>query len=205
MVEAPLVRLAGVLGLGTGSALVTHILLDVSLRQMLLAEAFLGALLVLWLSRRLGPAERPHVLRRLKAGLGGGAAATATYDAFRALLLASGLLVYYQPFEAIRAFGILLVGEGRESLVWGAGILYHLANGVGFGIFYAFLLGKRGWWAGVLWALALELFMVSLYPSWLGITLGAEFLKVSILAHVFYGVVLGGFCRWYLVQRPVRA
>jgi hypothetical protein len=44
---------------------------------------------------------------------------------------------------------------------------------------------------GVAWAALLEVFMVTLYPGWLGLRALEEFLSVSIVGHAVYGVVLG--------------
>ena len=48
---------------------------------------------------------------------------------------------------------------------------------------------------GLAWAAVLELFMVSLYPGWLGLKPLDEFLSVSIFGHIVYGTVLGSVAR----------
>ena len=67
-----------------------------------------------------------------------------------------------------------------------------MANGLGFALAYDLVLGYRGWWAGVAWALVLEALMASLYRGWLGLRALEEFLAVSVVGHLVYGTILAG-------------
>jgi hypothetical protein len=53
--------------------------------------------------------------------------------------------------------------------------------------------------SGIIWGLTLEFLQSILYPGWLGITtVLAEFLVISGLGHIAYGVTLGLGTRWIL-------
>jgi hypothetical protein len=177
--------------LSTGAALLVYVLAGVSLLYAaglaLLLAAVAGALL--W--RRADAARRPHLRRLLRVGVVSGLAATAAYDLSRfALIELTGIAFW--PFDVFLVFGRALVGAQAAGLwVEAAGLLYHVMNGVGFGVAYTLLLGERGVLAGLAWALALEGLMVSVYPGWLGLRALDEFLQVSVFGHLVYGAVLG--------------
>ena len=51
--------------------------------------------------------------------------------------------------------------------------------------------------SGVGWGLFLETFQLTLYPGWLNITTYKEFVTISFLGHIVYGLVLGALGhRW---------
>jgi hypothetical protein len=105
----------------------------------------------------------------------------------------------YNPFEAIRIFGVVLVGKSASSMTTylvGAG--YHGFNGIMFGIAFAFLFGRRGVVAGIAWGFFLEAFQLALFPGWLNIKAYQEFAQVSALSHLAYGTVLGLACQHWL-------
>jgi hypothetical protein len=190
--------LAWALGVGalfSGAALLAHILAGIALPLALALTATLLAVLARVAWRRTAPAERRLLLRRAGVGVVCGVAATLAYDvAKHALSLLDPSP--YNPFEAIRIFGILLTGPAAPaglSLV--AGIAFHLLNGIAFGVAFCFLFGRRGVLAGIGWGLFLELFQLTLYPGWLDIRFYEEFARVSALSHVIYGAVLGLGCR----------
>jgi len=130
--------------------------------------------------------------------------AIAAYD------LSRGILAWFDPspfdpYVALPIFGALLVGVNAPPwLIWTAGIGFHLLNGVAFGLAYAFVFGRlavRSFeWAlvtGVAWGLFLETFQLTLYPGWLNITTYKEFVTISFLGHIVYGLVLGALGhRW---------
>ncbi len=125
-----------------------------------------------------------------------GAAATVAYDASR-FLVASLPGVNVRPWEALPLFGQLLTGfDATTAVAIAAGFAYHTANGVGFGITYAVLFGRRGIAAGIGFALVLEAAMLAVYPGLLDIRTRAEFTSISMLGHVAYGATLG-----WIVQR----
>ena len=139
-----------------------------------------------------------EVLRVTRAGFIAGGAATVVYDVTRATLSVFDPSPY-NPFEAIRQFGLAVLPEGASRvsvMLAGGGI--HLLNGSTFGVIYAIAGGRhasttRGaLGSGILWGLTLELIMSIVYPGWLNITaLFREFLLISALGHLAYGATLG--------------
>lgn len=184
--------LVAALPLATGGALVIYILAGRSLPTALLLTVLCTGATALYGWTRLGPLARLWVARRARAGLVAGIAATASYDLVRLALVKFGHFTFW-PFDIFGVFGRALVGTAADPFVLrAAGVTYHLANGICFGIAYSLIWGKRGPLFGLIWGLALETFMVSLYPGWLHIdALLGEFLSVSLLGHITYGVVLG--------------
>jgi len=188
----------GVTALFSGIALLANILLSVSLPLGLAATATtLGAILTFVLVR-VDSFDRNRYLRIAVAGATAGLAATLAYDAARALLSQLDPSPF-NPFEAIRIFGLLLLGEGaRTSHLMMAGTALHLINGVCFGLAYVTLFGKEGTRSisgavvtGISWGLFLEVFQLTLYPTWLRVTALAEFVTISAFSHVVFGAMLG--------------
>lgn len=138
---------------------------------------------------------RAWIRHRAAVGLVAGIVGLAAYDAARwIIVLVGGLSV--NPFEALPVFGGLLVGEDASATArWIAGSGYHVFNGLGFAVFFAVLLGRRGPLAGIAWALVLEVAMLAVYPGWLDIRARAEFTVVSMSGHVAYGAAIGLVCR----------
>jgi hypothetical protein len=203
------VRVAlGVVALGSGAALLSTIVLRVPLQYSLLAAVALWiALFLLALARRrVNP--RSVVVRHIAAGAVAGFGATLAYDVSR-VFLSQLDPAPYNPFEAIRVFGVLLTGSemaNSSGAVMVVGSLYHLLNGTSFGVAYALILGHRmsspgrALVAGTAWGVGLELFQLTVYPGWLNIKAYDEFLRVSFLGHVVYGAVLGLTCRTLLAR-----
>jgi hypothetical protein len=185
----------GIACLASGVALVSTILFHRSLRITLaLAAATVGSSAAgIW--RRSTPHTKAILRERARFGLLAGLMGTASYDATRWLLVfALGYRV--NPFGALPLFGWSLLGPGASSPeAWIIGFIYHLSNGTLFGISYAVLLGQRSWWVGIVWALGLEVAMMSLYPMWLSLrSVMGEFTLMSITGHVAYGTVVGQIC-----------
>jgi Family of unknown function (DUF6789) len=159
---------------------------------------------VAWWStwRRLPAAGRAELVRRCRAGALAGIAATAAYNLARwALVEAFSLSL--DPWITIRLFGRLLVGDDRPAaLTLPVGIAFHVVNGIGLAVGFAVLFGGRTWRAGVAYAVALEVVMVALYPSWLDIRKMDEFVTVTFLAHVAYGATLAEVSRHILARQP---
>lgn len=180
------------LPLTTGIGLVVYILSGVSLP---LATAFVGgfAFATAWaIWRRTPLVIRPMLKHRAMIGFLAGIAATIAYDLCR-LVFVKLLSLTFWPFDIFAIFGRLLVGNGApEVVVEGLGVLFHYANGIGFALGFVFLFRRPSLLKGLLWAAVLELFMVSLYPGWLGLKALNDFFSVSILGHTAYGLVLGG-------------
>ena len=190
-----MVRSLGVGATFSGAALVMHILIGVSLRFALVVA---GALVVLALAvvwRRAAPPLRQAITRRAGVGLVAGVLALVAYDASKWALSQLDPSPY-NPFEAVRAFGLLLVGEAQPgAIVLSAGAGFHVLNGVCFGIAFVFLFGYRGVLAGMVWGVFLETFQLALYPGWLGTELVAEFVQISAASHLVYGATLGLVCK----------
>lgn len=185
----------GAVFLASGAALLVYILAGLSLRWTFLALALAGVVVAVLVLRRLPPWRRARVVRRIAIGAIGGLLATLAYDTVRLSLVEfAGLKI--NPLEAWRLFGVALTDPGQSHQTHMiAGTAFHLCNGIAFGIAYTIAFGTRGPWAGILWALVLEGFMVSVYPGWLGLAALDEFLSVSITGHLAYGTVLGVLSR----------
>jgi hypothetical protein len=138
-----------------------------------------------------GPHREQLLVTRLAGGLLAGAAGLAAYDLLRLLILASGL-VGFNPFRLIEVYGLLILDAPEDTaLTKVVGWAFHLWNGLSFAMMYTLLLGRgRLLWA-LGWGLLLELGTVVSYPSMFGLTLGREFVLVSLSGHLAYGLALG--------------
>jgi hypothetical protein len=102
---------------------------------------------------------------------------------------------------------VLLLGRAGSSPLTGfAGWAYHLANGVGFGVFYAVVaLGRRVAWA-VLWGLVLETAtIVTPFADLYGLRGKPHLIAIAYGAHLAYGVPLGLVVRRAAAWRDVRS
>lgn len=190
--------------LGTGAALVVYALSGVSLLAaagLALTVALVAGAMV-W--QRASPRSQREMRLCLQAGLMAGLLATSAYDLSRLFLIEVTGIAFW-PFDIFNIFGQALFGTGYNGAwVRLAGLLYHFTNGIGFALAYTILAGRRGVWAGVIWALVLELLMVSIYPGWLGLEALNEFVQVSVVGHLVYGAVLGYSARWMLAYLEAR-
>lgn len=142
--------------------------------------------------------RHPGISRRIVVGAAAGAVATLGLDAIRQM----GVIHGWLPADTAVMFGGVATGSSSFALLWPAGLAVHYANGASFGLFYAFVWGKRGsvrraaaWATG--WALVLELGMMVLPPmgpmtglfgsqfAWPGLFL------ITLAAHVVFGLALG--------------
>lgn len=175
-------------GLG---ALVAHIF---SLLEMRFFLAFVGAPSVVLLFVLAAYAKRINaeaVVSALVLGLIGGVLGTFVYDGVRYALTASGVFDY-DGFTAIYIFGGWITGtEPTTTEAAVAGWTYHFWNGISFGLFYALLFGGRHWMIGVLYGVLMELMMLGLFPFFLQVTDRVDFVALSLVGHLFYGLVLG--------------
>lgn len=170
--------------------------------QVVLLLFPVGAALVIlgFQARSRGDLETYH---RLVAGLLAGAAATLAYDLCRVPLVWSGIPV----FKAISYFGTVMLGQGSPTVAseiagWG----YHLSNGIGFGLVYAAVVDRPRWWTAVIWGLVLEGVMwLTPYAEVFGYRRSAEFLAITIGAHVVYGLALWATLRWLLTEGDFHA
>ncbi len=178
--------------LASGAALVISIIFGAPLGLMLALLLIAAVVTVAFKWAKTDRNQRPMLRAQMATGAVAGVVATIAYDLTRALLTELGQLQFY-PFETFNIFGQLIIGETAPRLVaFVVGTLYHLLNGVAFAVSYCFLLGGRHWTNGILWAFGLEAAMLTIYPGWLELdAVMQEFVTVSVLGHIAYGVVLG--------------
>lgn len=193
--RSPRIEWAAALFLASGAALLVYLLSGISLRWTFAALGVTAVAVGMVAVRRMAPPRRARFTRRVAVGAIAGLVATPAYDAVRyALVELAGMTL--KPFEAWRLFGIALTDAGQSpTVVFVVGTAFHLCNGIAFGIAYTVAFGERGPLSGIVWALVLETFMVSVYPGWLGLRALDEFLQVTIAGHVAYGAVLGWLAR----------
>jgi hypothetical protein len=131
-----------------------------------------------------------HGLRRMiGVGAFAGAVGTLGYDLVRIPFALAGQRV----FAPIESYGLLIANESYSSgLTSTIGWLYHLSNGVTFGIAYGAIAAGRRWPWGVLWGLTLESVAVfSPFAARYGIQGQLVPIAIAYGAHVFYGYPLG--------------
>ncbi|HEY8548159.1 MAG TPA: DUF6789 family protein [Acidimicrobiales bacterium] len=173
----------------SGGALVVHILTDATLPIVFAGLLVGGGILAL--RARPDPAARAGMVPVLKVGLVAGLVSTVVYDLSR-YAIKWAFHLHASPFKALPYFGEALVGaEAGSTASWVAGVVFHVTNGVCFGIGYTVLAGRRPLPWAVAFGLGLEACMLALYPSWLQIAAMREFTEISLLGHVAYGVTLG--------------
>jgi hypothetical protein len=183
----------------TGGALLVHITSKVSLAfaagSLLVVAVVVFALVI----RRLDPVRQRYVLRRLRVGAISGLVATVAYDLAR-FGTVSLFQLSFKPFHVFELFGQGLLGaDVAGPAAFFPGAAFHLTNGTGFGIAFALLVRRPTIVKGIAWAMFLELAMVAFYPSWLQLQALGEFLQVSVVGHVVYGITLAT-----LVRRQLR-
>jgi hypothetical protein len=205
----PTVRaLLGIGALFSGAALLAYLLARVALPLALAFTTGTLAVAVAFIVWRSNPVRRRRIALTALAGGLAGIAATLAYDASK-FVLSHLDPSPFDPFEATRQFGLILVGQSAgEVPTLVAGWAFHLLNGTSFGVAYTFLFGlsagssrSRALLSGIAWGLFLEAFQLLLYPGWLGITLVAEFTRISAASHVVYGALLAIGVRAFLMNR----
>ena len=175
----------------SGAAVLLHAFANVHLASstMVLAPASLVILLcaATWSKER----SREIFVQRLAGGLFSGLMGLVAYDLLRWLILISGT-VPFNPFRAIEVLGLLILNAPADT--WGtrvAGWLFHIWNGLAFGVMYTLAVGRGRWWWAVIWSLALEGAMLSTYPSMFRMALDWPFITISVIGHLSYGLALG--------------
>jgi hypothetical protein len=189
---------AGVASLANGVALLGTILGGISLSTLLVVTWTTAVIAFALIAALAPPPYRRALLASVVVGIVAGLVATLAYDATKALLSQLDASPY-NPFEATKVFGRLLLGEGASTdAMTVAGWIFHLTNGCTFAIAYALIFARggrisrrRGLVTGIGWGLFLETFQLVLYPGWLSVTFLDEFRQISFLGHVVYGAVLG--------------
>jgi hypothetical protein len=191
-------RVLGIGALFSGVALLAHIMAGVSLRLALALTVGFLILAVCLVWYRTSGEERLRMIRRTVVGVVSGTLATASYDLSK-FALSQWDPSPYNPFEAIHLFGVLLVGVSTTHFVINAaGTVFHLVNGISFGLALCLLIPRPGVITGIAWGLFLALLQITLYPGWLPLGFYQEFKTISGISHVVYGIVLGYSCRYGL-------
>jgi hypothetical protein len=100
-----------------------------------------------------------------------------------------GAMILGQPFDAATPDSQFTLSA--HLLGW----IYHLSNGITFGVMYMALVGdaaRRSWLWAVLFATVLELAMLlTPYTGYFGIHMTARFVIVTFAAHAIFGVAMG--------------
>jgi hypothetical protein len=183
----------------TGAGLLLHIIFDVPLLLTVLVATLAATLLAVVLRQPNVVVDGWSGARLIRVGLLAAPFALLAYDGSR-FILTYVLGFDVAPWAALPHFGAALIGDDAgRSAKWTAGFLFHIMNGVGFSVAYVIIARDRGVPLGIAWGLALEAFMLGVYPSWLQIKQMQEFTTMSIFGHVCFGAALG-----YVSQRLLR-
>ena len=162
------------------------------------------ALAAVWLYSRKA---YPDIARRLIVGFAMGAVATIALDAIRQM----GVIHGWLPGDTPVMFGKMATGSPNFTTYWPVGLLVHVTNGAGFGLFYAFVWGKRKsylnavLWATI-WAEILELGMMTGPP--MGRMVGLfgynyawpQLFLLTFVAHIAFGVAMGLLIQHFLTE-----
>lgn len=176
-----------------------HLLTRYALIPSLVVLAAIG-LISRWLGWRC-------LTNRLWTGMWVGAVTTGVLDAVRLTGFSLGLM----PGNMPRMFGVLILNTMATGPTVGSdiiGYLYHYWVGACFGLTLTLLFGKVRWWAGPVWALVIEVGMMTTPPmvvamdtGYFGFKSGSGLFITSLVAHVAYGVFLGVLIEKYTVHR----
>jgi hypothetical protein len=139
------------------------------------------------------PRVDPEVRARIRVGATAGVFGTIGYDIVRIPFAVAGQRV----FAPIETYGILVADASASSgLTSALGWLYHLSNGVTFGVAYAAVAARRAWPWGVVWALILETVAVlSPFATRYGLSGQVGPIAIAYFAHLFYGYPVGRLVR----------
>lgn len=173
------------------AALVSHIFGILPMVYFLTYFGVPSVLLLFWIAAWAKRIDAAVFLNCLAVGLAGGLVGTIMYDLVR-LLIHESNLVSYNGFKAIYIFGSWISGHPVDSTQAAiAGWTYHFWNGLAFGVFYTLAFGRRHWIWCVGYALVIEALMLGLYPLFIRITDRVDFIVLSMIGHVCYGLGLG--------------
>jgi hypothetical protein len=136
----------------------------------------------------------------LVVGVIAGLIATLVYDAVR-FVLNRTVFTQYDSFKAIYIFGSWISGkEVTTPQAAIAGWTYHFWNGLSIALFYVLTFGRRHWIYAVGWALVMEACMLGLFPFFLQVTDKIDFIALSMIGHLAYGLVLGFIAQKYALN-----
>jgi len=149
----------------------------------------------------------PDIRRRIVGGLCAGALATVALDAVRQ----AGVIHGWLPGDTPVMFGKMATGSTDFATFYAIGLFVHYLNGANFGLFYAFVWGRKASnWVAVGWAIAwlllVELGMMLGPPMGPMVGLfGARYawpqlFLLTLVAHIACGVTLGFFTQVFLKE-----
>ncbi len=140
----------------------------------------------------------PDIFRRIVVGFSIGVICTLALDGVRQ----AGVIHGWLPGDTPVMFGMMATGSKSFPWFYTVGLVVHYLNGANFGLFYAFVWGKRQTYiSAVLWAMAwamlLELGMMVGPP--MGPMVGLfgvryawpQLFLLTLVAHVAFGTALG--------------
>ncbi|WP_097321863.1 hypothetical protein [Paractinoplanes atraurantiacus] len=135
------------------------------------------------------PRVDPGLRARIRVGAVAGLAGLVGYDVVRIPVALAGQRV----FAPIETYGLLIADAASSSpLTSTLGWLYHLSNGVTFGIAYAALFARRPVVFGIAWGLLLEtVALLSPFADRYGLSGRPVPIAIAFGAHLFYGWPLG--------------
>lgn len=149
----------------------------------------------------------PDLFHRITVGASVGMFATLILDAVRQL----GVIYEWLPSDTPELFGKMATGSTERREFLPVGLLVHFLNGASFGVFYAFVWGKRpsylraAAWSTV-WSMILEVGMMMGPPmermvgpfgvdyKWPQLSL------VTTVAHVLFGLTMGPLINHFLKE-----
>ena len=140
------------------------------------------------------PTVNPELRRRIQIGAVAGVVGTIGYDLFRLPFVPLGLRL----FAPIDSYGLLLADADMASpATTTLGWLFHLSNGVTFGVMYAVVAARRHWGWGIAWAMVLETaVVVSPFGRRYALAVQPAALAAAYWGHLGFGYPVGR-----LVQR----
>ncbi len=173
--------------------------------RVYIPAVYLPALVVLAAIAVYSRRRYPDLFRRIWVGFGMGAVATIALDAVRQ----AGVIHGWLPGDTFVMFGKMATGSATFSVFYPAGVLVHYLNGANFGLFYAFVWGRRSSYAGAVgwatfWALVVELGMMTAPPMApmvgpFGINFAwPQLFLLTLVAHLLFGVTLGILVQHFL-------
>ena len=168
---------------------------------------YIPSLVVLLLIALYCRRHYPDVWRRIWVGFCMGAISTLALDAARQ----AGVIHGWLPADMPVLFGNMVTASKDFAVFYSVGMFVHFMNGANFGLFYAFVWGKRDSqgaaiaWA-VAWLLVVELGMMTLPP--MGPMVGLfgvnyawpQLFLITFVAHVLFGVALGFLVHHFLTN-----
>lgn len=149
----------------------------------------------------------PGLFRRIVVGFGAGFIGTIALDAARQM----GVIYEWLPADTPILFGKMATGSSELGILLPVGVLIHYLNGANFGLFYAFVWGKRSSYASAagwatVWALLVELGMMIGPP--MAPMVGPFGIKykwphlflITLIAHVLFGIAMGLLVQHFLTD-----